>query len=131
MFRMQKYGQYSRFPPVGHLAPPFFQNSETPTWLGLQNSHLPTTPRMITFHLHYQFSHDSHSPSPRWSPNIRRMITHHPHKGGYSPAAGQSSTIQRMVTNNPEDSHFYPQDSQLESTDRHGKRSNLSTDAFC
>ena len=38
MFRMQKYGQYSQFSPVGHLAPPpprLFKDSETPAWLGL------------------------------------------------------------------------------------------------
>ena len=36
MFRMQKYGQYSRFSPVGHLAPPLpFKDSEMPAWLGV------------------------------------------------------------------------------------------------
>ena len=35
MFRMQKYGLYSRFSPVGHLPPSLIKDSETPVWLGL------------------------------------------------------------------------------------------------
>ena len=32
---MQKYGQYSRFSPLGHLPPRLSNDSETP-WLGLR-----------------------------------------------------------------------------------------------
>ena len=32
---MPKFGQHSRFSPVGHLPPPLFKDSETPAWLGL------------------------------------------------------------------------------------------------
>ena len=34
----QKYGQYSQFFPVGHLAPSMIKDSETPAWLGLSRN---------------------------------------------------------------------------------------------